>query len=326
MVKVSIIVPVYNVEDYLEKCLASLINQTLKEIEIIVVNDGSTDGSQEIIDRYSNLDNRIISLKKENGGLSDARNYALPYVKGEYIGFVDSDDYVDINMYEEMYLAAKKENYDLVECDFIWEFPNKQVHDESNIVDNPLVDIRVVAWNKLYKTSLIKKSKITFPVGLRYEDVAFCYQLLPHVKNIGYVKGTFYHYMQRETSIANTQNEKVGQLYDILRLVLDYYKKNKLKKKYYAELEYIFIRYIFGRSFYRITCIKDKKVRKRLLDEGYSLLTNEFPAWKNNTYLRTKKGIKNFYYRHMNPFIYKASSCFFSLFGNFIINLSMKWR
>ena len=98
MIKVSIIVPVYNVELYLDKCLNSLVNQTLKEIEIIVVNDGSKDNSQAIIDKYTNKYNNIKALRKENGGLSDARNYGIKYASGEYIGYVDSDDYVTLDM------------------------------------------------------------------------------------------------------------------------------------------------------------------------------------------------------------------------------------
>ena len=129
MPKVSVIVPVYNVEEYLERCLDSLVNQTLKDIEIIIVNDGSTDGSKEIIQKYLNKYKNIVYLEKENGGLSSARNYGIPYAKGEYIGFVDSDDYVEITMYENMYNKAIEEKSDMVECDFIWEYPNKKRED-----------------------------------------------------------------------------------------------------------------------------------------------------------------------------------------------------
>ena len=119
MIKVSIIVPFYNVENYIEKCLQSLVNQTLEDIEILLVNDGSKDRSEEIAKQFiEKYPNKIIYLEKENGGLSDARNYAIPHAKGEYIAFLDSDDYVETNMYEEMYNKAKKEDLDYVECDF----------------------------------------------------------------------------------------------------------------------------------------------------------------------------------------------------------------
>ena len=125
--KVSIIVPVYNVEKYIDKCLDSLVNQTLKDIQIIIVNDGSKDDSIKIIKEYQEkYGNKIKYLEKENGGLSDARNYGIPYAEGEYIAFLDSDDYIEKNAYEEMYNIAKKEEADMVECDFYWEYPNKR--------------------------------------------------------------------------------------------------------------------------------------------------------------------------------------------------------
>ena len=123
MPKISIIVPVYNVEKYIDKCLKSLVHQTLQDIEIIIVNDGTQDKSEEIIEKYvRGNQNKIKYYEKSNGGLSSARNYGLEYATGEYIAFLDSDDYVESNMYEEMYNLAKKENADMVECDFIWEW------------------------------------------------------------------------------------------------------------------------------------------------------------------------------------------------------------
>ncbi len=123
MPKVSIIVPVYNVENYVEKCLKTLVEQTLEDIEIIVVNDGSTD----------HFPNKIVYKEKENGGLSDARNYGMKYAKGEYIAFFDSDDYVEKDMYEKMCQIAQKEKSDMVECDFYWEYPDKIKNDIGDI-------------------------------------------------------------------------------------------------------------------------------------------------------------------------------------------------
>ena len=166
MPKVSIIVPVYNVEKYIEKCLESLVNQTLEDIEIIIVNDGSKDNSKEIVKQYlEKYPEKMVYLEKENGGLSDARNFAIPYAKGEYVAFLDSDDYVELNMYEDMYKIAKNEDSDMVECDFIWEYPNKSKIDTGELYHGKhemLEKIRVVAWNKLIKKSLLDKSKVIF--------------------------------------------------------------------------------------------------------------------------------------------------------------------
>ena len=241
MPKVSVIVPVYNVEQYIEKCLESLVNQTLQDIEIIIVNDGSTDGSEEIIKKYLNkYSNKIKYLTKTNGGLSDARNYGLPYATGEYIAFLDSDDYVDNTIYEKMYNKAIEENCDFVECDFIWKYDNKEVKDCGYIYKDKhemLANARVVAWNKLIKKELIDNLNLQFPKGLRYEDVDFFYRLIPHIKKFGFVKEFLIYYIQRPTSIANTQNERTKEIFEVLDNVIKYYKENGFYDEYKTELE-----------------------------------------------------------------------------------------
>lgn len=114
--RISVVVPVYNVEQYLEKCVNSIINQTYKNLEIILVDDGATDKSGKLCDELAKLDNRIMVYHKKNGGLSDARNYGVERATGDYIGFVDGDDYIDAEMYEKLYEAIKKENVDVAEC------------------------------------------------------------------------------------------------------------------------------------------------------------------------------------------------------------------
>ena len=226
MPKVSIIVPAYNVENYIEKCLNSLINQTLEDIEIIVVNDGSTDKTKDkILEFYSQYPGKIKYLEKENGGLSSARNFGMPHAKGEYIAFLDSDDYVEPTMYEEMYNEAKREKFDMVECDFIWEYPNKKKFDHGVLVHNKkdlIVKNRVVAWNKIIKRNIIEKAKIEFPSGLRYEDVEFFYKLVPYLEKVSIVHKCFIHYVQRENSIVNTQNSRTKEIFTDLDNVLIY--------------------------------------------------------------------------------------------------------
>ena len=117
--KISVIIPVYNTAKYLSKCLDSILNQTLKEIEVIVVNDGSKDNSQELIDAYKEKDGRIVSIQKENGGLSDARNVGIDVANGEFIAFVDSDDYIDLSMFEMMYGLSQKHQAEIVLCDLV---------------------------------------------------------------------------------------------------------------------------------------------------------------------------------------------------------------
>ena len=313
MPKISIIVPVYNVYNYLDKCLNSIRNQTLEDIEIIVVNDGTKDTSQEIMDKYAALDKRFKCLKKENGGLSDARNYGMKYAKGEYIAFVDGDDYIERNMYELMYNEAKKGDYDVVECDFTWDYPNKVREDKTEVKDNIIVDIRVVAWNKIYKRKVIESAKLKFTEGVRYEDVDWCYKVLANIKSFSSVHKCLYHYIQRSNSIANTQNEKVRDIFVVLNNTLNYYKEKGIYEENRDELEYIYMRYIFGSSFRRVVKVKDKELMNQILDESYSNLIANFPNYKNNKYLKTKKGMKNKYFKLMNKTTYKISSKIFRI-------------
>ena len=306
MPKVSVIVPVYNVEEYLERCLDSLVNQTLKDIEIIIVNDGSTDGSKEKIQKYINTYKNIVYLEKKNGGLSSARNYGIPYAKGEYIGFVDSDDYVELTMYEKMYNKAIEEKSDMVECDFIWEYPNKKREDIGKVYSSKkeaIIEARVVAWNKIIKKDIIEKTKITFPEGLRYEDIEFFYKIVPYLDKISFVKETLVHYVQRESSIANTQNERTGEIFKIWENVLNYYIENNIFNEYRSELEYSYTRILLCSSLKRITKVEDKKVRKALIKLTWQNLNKKFPHWKQNKYLNSTKSFKNLYLKSINKFI-----------------------
>ena len=308
MIKVSVIVPFFNVENYIEKCLKSLVSQTLADIEIILVNDGSEDKSEEIAKKFvETYPDKITYLKKENGGLSDARNYAIPKARGEYIAFLDSDDYVEINMYEEMYNKAKKENLDYVECDFLWEYPDKVLESKGNIYDNKkemFIHTRVVAWNKLIKREIIQQNKIEFPKGFRYEDVEFFYKLLPNIQNYGILEKPFIHYVQRENSISNVQNTRTKEIIDVLGHVIDYYKTNNLFAEYEEEIEYTYARYILCSSMLRMVMIENKKERKEMIHLAWESLNTQFPNWKENLYLK-EKGLKNLYMKTVIKFTLK---------------------
>ena len=308
MPKVSVIVPVYNVEKYVEKCLKSLVNQTMQEIEIIVVDDGSKDGSKSIVDNYiKKYPDKIKYLYKENGGLSSARNFAIPYANGEYIAFLDSDDYAEPTMYEEMYNLAKKEDADMVDCDFIWEYPNKQKYDYGVVYNRKKKEIekaRVVEWNKLIKREIIDSEKIEFPFGLRYEDVEFFYKLVPSLNKIAFLKKYFIHYVQRENSIANTQNTKTKDIFKVLNNVIEFYKNKGYYDEYKEELEYTYLRLLLCSSLKRMCKIKDKQERKIALDDTWNNINTNFPNWRKNRILK-KKTIKNMYIKSVNRFTFK---------------------
>lgn len=313
MPKVSVIVPFYNVEKYIEKCLNSLVNQTLEEIEIILVNDGSKDNSEktakEFEEKYAH---KIKYYEKPNGGLGDARNFGINYATGEYIAFLDSDDYVEPTMYEEMYEKAKQENADMVECDFWWEYPNKKKEDIGTTYSNQkemLYKSRVVAWNKLIKREIYQNHpEARFSVGLRYEDVEGFYKILPYIKKVAFVRKCFIHYVQRQGSISNTQNRRNEEIFTVLENVINYYKTNNIYDEFQEELEYVYTRYLLCSSFLRIVRIKDKTTKKELLNKTWYNLNSNFPNWKKNKILLQTKTLKNFYIRSINKRTFKVYS------------------
>ena len=214
MAEISIIVPVYNVEKYLFKCVESLINQSFKDIEIILVDDGSTDNSLNICNEYAAKDKRIKVISQKNAGPSVARNNALQLATGKYIGFVDSDDYIATDTYEKA-LKYMSEDVSLVvwgvnvisdeNLPYIKWFENEYFglkHSElQNVDDNILFSTAVVPWNKLYRTSIIKSHNITFPEGKLYEDNAFWWKYIMCCDKIYFLNEKLHFYNMRSSSL-----------------------------------------------------------------------------------------------------------------------------
>ncbi|NUU67350.1 glycosyltransferase [Enterobacteriaceae bacterium BIT-l23] len=234
-VKVSVIVPVFNVEKYVEKCMDSLLNQTLTDIEIIIVNDGSTDRSGEIVQRYIRQYNNIKYVEQENKGLSEARNAGVRYAEGEYLAFLDSDDWVKADAYEILYNKAIINNDDIVCCGFYMSFENGAAQreyitsKEYNSVE-PLIEfeifrhIKVAAWDKLYNREFFIRSGIRYPAGLWYEDTAVSVPLLLKAKKISVISRPLVYYRQREGSITkqNDFNPKIFDVYQVYECVREH--------------------------------------------------------------------------------------------------------
>ena len=162
-----------------------------------------------------------------------------------------------------------------------------------------ILNARVVAWNKLIKRELLEKTKIKFPVGLRYEDVEFFYKLVPYINTISIVKKPFIHYVQRDNSISNTQTVKTTEIIDVLDNVLEFYKENNIYERYKKELEYNYARYLLCSSMLRMIMIENKEERNKAISCAWEKLNTTFPGWKENEYLK-EKGLKNKYMKSVN--------------------------
>lgn len=213
---ITVAITIYNIKDYLKRSIESVCNQSYKNLEILLVDDGSTDGSEQICDEYAKKDSRIRAIHKKNGGPSEARNIAIEQAKGEYIAFVDGDDWIDKDMYENMYLAIRKANADLAVCaykevsvnhvadstnDTILYFDKDEAL-ESFIKEEEDVCIQNAAWNKLFKKELLKE--LRFPVGKLYEEIVFTTKLLHNAEKVVYLNQGYYNYVvDRIGSIMN---------------------------------------------------------------------------------------------------------------------------
>lgn len=287
MKKVSVIIPVYNVENYLRKCLDSLVNQTLKDIEIIVVNDGTTDNSQEIIDEYvKKYPKKIVSVIQENGGQGTARNTGLLYAKGEYIGYVDSDDYVEENMYEELYKKAKEEDSDIVICGNNvvkenYEFLSKEDVDKEFLLG------KMAVWNKIYKKNIIVDNKIQFRSKVWYEDLDFTMKVYFSSKKISYVDKALYNYLLREGSTMNNNNIKRNlELIEAFDSLIDYCKDKKIYNKAKDEIEFLCIYHMYIFAITRVLNTNNNyKAKIAIINKFRDYINSNFPNFKQNKYL-----------------------------------------
>lgn len=215
---ITVVVPIYNVEQYLHQCIDSICNQTHKELEIILVDDGSKDKSGNICDEYAKKDKRIIVIHKENGGLSDARNAGIEIASGEFICFIDSDDFIDKHMLENLYLSCVHNEAQISICKRRFVYDNEDTKSTCNAYSTEVfsgvegfkhflledIDGFVVAWNKLYKTNLF--NNVRYPKGVIHEDCFTTYKLLLAAKTVAYIDYTGYFYRQRKGSIMNIGN------------------------------------------------------------------------------------------------------------------------
>ena len=190
-IKIQVIVPLYNMENYISQTMDSLLVQTFSDFEVLCINDGSTDASLSILENYAKKDKRIKIYSKENGGIADARNFGLSKVTAPYFAFLDSDDTVELDMLEKLYQKAIESDADVVTCDFFWTYPNREVIQKDGPYQSKeelLISMFATLWNKLYRTDWVKSLNIAFPTGYRYEDASFLYKMIPYLNKWAYVE------------------------------------------------------------------------------------------------------------------------------------------
>lgn len=318
MIKVSVIVPVYNVEKYIDRCLSSLVNQSFKDYEIIVVNDGSPDNSQKIIDSYvDRYPNLVKSVIKKNGGQGSARNLGIDLSKGKYVMFVDSDDYVEITMIEKLYKKVVEDDCEIVICNNYIEYENgNKVEDFDESIylneENTYLFSKPAVWNKIFLKDLIIKNKIKFREKLWYEDFDFTVNIYGLTKKIGFVSQPLYNYIIREGSTMNNSNiQRNLEIIMAFDEIIKFYKSKKIYEKYYKYLEFLAIYNIYLATNVRVINAKASWKKKReVISKLNDYVIKNFPNFKNNEYI--------------DKYLNKNKKIIFTLMNNkqyFLINL-----
>lgn len=280
--KITAIVPVYNVEKYIAKCLESIKCQTMNDFECLIINDETKDNSIEIASKIIDGDNRFKIINKKNGGLSDTKNIGISAAQGEYLCFIDSDDYVDKTLFEKTYNMAVKHNSDITCFDLFYEYENGDrklskggyIEVESYINDRNLLYINNSSNNKLYRTDFMKSK--SFIKGMWYEDLAVVPVWVAQANNVSYVDEPLYYYVQRDGSISHSSDKRIFDIYkaiDNIKRSLEL-SSEEVKKLYYNNCLIM--------TTLRIKEFSDKNNRLDYYRKNIEYLDSSFPYWYAN--------------------------------------------
>ena len=291
MAEITIIVPAHNAAQYIKECLNSIYEQTCKSIATIVVNDGSTDCTEQIVrgfaDTHSDFDIKLINASSK--GAAGARNLGIRYAETRYVGFIDADDVIDKNMFQSMLAIANEYCADLVTCDFYWCFETNKKRQSlpKEVTELSMFQSGWAApWNKLYRRSVLVEHDINFTEGLTYEDTAFYLKCIPYCKIIKHINKPYVFWRQHKTStMGKSQDDRIPQIFPVLLDAVEYYKKNGIYQEYKSRLEYFCIKLLWGSSMYRICQVKNPAKRRQYIALTWQWLNANFPGWKKNQYL-----------------------------------------
>ena len=295
--KVSIILPVYNVEKYLSACLDSLLAQTLEEIEIVAVNDGSTDGSLQILQAYQSLNpEKLFIFSTENHGVSRARNYGFAHSHGEYVWFVDSDDFVEPDACRLLYEKATADGNDLVlfryynvdsETGVRKEYIASCHNQNFRVADKPyeLPAISPYPWIKFIHRDLF--NGLCFPEGIRFEDLPVAYLLAVKARSIGYVDQCFYNY-RKNVGFLSRLTPSTLHIRNAIIFMKKEMEKLGLFEQYQTELDFIAVRHFFYRFWKLLTNYEtdQKELKLQLINELFDYMESNIPDWESNHYVR----------------------------------------
>ena len=329
---VSVVVPMYKCEPYLRKCLDSLVNQTLKEIEIICVNDGSPDDSANIVREYQKSDERIILINQKNQGLAQARNSGMKKVHAPYVMFCDSDDFYNLDMCEKMYHAIADNDVDIACCGIkmVYETDeNMKKSDEKyhqikfsgkqGICAVHILQTNVNSVDKIWKMSLIKRHHILFPKGLLYEDACFFFKYLVVAASIYYLPNKLYNYLRRSGSLMNETFKKTPRAIDHLKIMADIYKfliKHNLQKKWAREFLILYINY-FNSACYHLPDNQKYKIYKiawPMMKKFSAKDVSVLRFWQQEQWCQILKRCYNYHHNKKSQTIMCSFSKFFKHF------------
>lgn len=294
MSKISLVVTIYNVEQYLERCLESIKEQTYKDFDVLCINDGSTDSSEKIINSFLN-DSRFKLYNKENGGLSDARNYGLTHVNTEYVMFVDSDDYLDKNLLFEVMQRVEKSNADILVFGYNQiSLANNTIEKIDLYIENGIYSLKTnkellaftpnAAWNKIYRTALFRNNEFKYPFGYRHQDLGTTGKLLFKANTIEYLNIPLYNYIvDRPNNITSQVDNKLYHIIDMCKEIIEYYIQVNAFDDYKEELEYL-TKANCIQSLRKAMNIKDKKFVLRFIDDIFALFNTYFKDAKHTYY------------------------------------------
>lgn len=295
MTKISVIIPVYNVEKYLSKCIESVLEQDFSDYEIILIDDGSTDTSGKLCDEYAENYSAIKVIHQQNKGLGGARNTGIEAAEGQYLLFVDSDDYIRDNIMTFLYDTAVCNDSDIVAfgMDYVYESGGKFA--TRRPISNGTKDIYSgdilhyfstdsYAWNKFFKYDLFRKSGIKYPEHMWYEDLCVNQKIALFAEKVTLTDRVFYEYLQRDNSIMHIKNtDKNSDMLTVVSDILDFYRKKGALYKYYNELCFMTVMHMMVLCTLRVAA---DNPRHPLLKQFYDFTYKNFPDFKKNEYVR----------------------------------------